>query len=642
MEEKSLIDSPSIDDNCALSGYSSDKSNSLREQHSSTANVNENNNFSEINLANERSLLLEWNDIKYTIKFHDKQQEILKGVSGFVNPKEVSVMMGASGAGKTTLLNILSGRFKRPKYGKISGMVSVNGKDIKSINYGYHSAYVTQDDILLPSLTVKESLLFSSMLRCPGTKKDHKERVNKILSDLMLEKISENVIGSVTKKGISGGERRRVCIGIELITDPNILILDEPTSGLDSWTAENVFELLLRQAEKGKTVFCTLHQPSTAIFRKVHKLILLSEGYTVYQGLAKNSRKYFADLGFCCPSLVNPSDYFMRLLHIKNRFDWTEKEKAKHDRILQKYDEVKGNIGPDEKYKESTINLMEGEFKIGFYSKFMTLLKRSAINAIRNPLFTRIKFIQAIGMAVILDLIFNNLGHDARSIQNRNGVLFELSLLSITFGSQNSSLAFPSERPIFLKETQQRVYWSGPYYLAKTISEMPSVIIPITIQCLMVYWAIGLNNYNASKFFIFWIGMVLFHMVGTGFGYFVGTIFSTESGAMAGGPLIVIPLVLFGGLFGNLDSMVDAFKWIAYISPFKYGFELLAINEYTDLKLDCQNCEGVPNCVPCDPLDTLGFTDTLWEAFLGLILIGIVVRVLAFFLLLRIELRARI
>lgn len=271
--------------------------------------------------GNCNQLLLEWHDIRYTIKNLEKDEHVLKGVSGFANPNEVTVIMGASGAGKTTLLNILSGRFKTSSHIVISGNVTVNSQSVKNINYGYHSAYVTQDDILLPSLTVRESLMFSTGLRLSGTKTEHKQRVDKILKDLLLERISENVIGSVTNKGISGGERRRVVIGIELITDPHILILDEPTSGLDSYTADVVFNLLIAQAKKGRTVISTIHQPSTAIFEKIDRLILLSEGCTVYQGSTKDSRKYFSSLGCVCPRYINPPDYYMRLLHIINRYD---------------------------------------------------------------------------------------------------------------------------------------------------------------------------------------------------------------------------------------------------------------------------------------------------------------------------------
>lgn len=433
----------------------------------------------------EISVLLEWNLIKYTVKRDDKQEDVLKGVSGFANPKEITAIMGASGAGKTTLLNVLSGRFKNSHDVQISGKVTLNSQDIKSINYGYHSAYVTQDDVLLPSLTVRESLMFSTRLRLPGTKTEHAQRVDKILKDLLLENISENVIGSVTNKGISGGERRRVVIGMELITDPHILILDEPTSGLDSFTAKAIFNLLIAQAEKGRTVVSTVHQPSSSIFEKIDKLILLSEGCTVYQGSAKRSLKYFSNLGFACPKHLNPADYYMRILHVSNRYEKSDKEVKRLEKFLENYNEKQASLRPHNNLLTADLNQVD--FEVSFLTKFSLLLKRSALNSLRNPALSRVKFLQVVIISVIIDLIFNNLGTDYRSIQNRNGVLFELTLTAISLGSQNASLAFPSERPIFIKETSQRIYGATPYYVAKSISELPSLILATTLQSVLVY-----------------------------------------------------------------------------------------------------------------------------------------------------------
>lgn len=123
---------------------------------------------------------------------------------------------------------------------------------------------------------------------------------------------------------------------------------------------------------------------------------------------------------------------------------------------------------------------------------------------------------QVLVISVIIDLIFYDLGKDFRSVQNRNGILFEINLLALVFGSQNASLVFPTERPLFVKETSQRIYGPGSYYIAKSISEIPYIVIAMTLQALIVYWALGLNDYNANKFFIFWGAIVVLHLVGTG------------------------------------------------------------------------------------------------------------------------------
>ncbi|CAG9314060.1 unnamed protein product [Blepharisma stoltei] len=598
------------------------------------------NNFShekdsEINRRqpdNKIKVQLKWENVSYAIEKRDEISAILKGVSGVANPGELLAIMGSSGAGKTTLLNILAGRLKSIGEIKINGTVSINGTNIKDINFGYYSAYVTQEDILLPTLTPRESLLFSSKLRLPGSHEDHAKRVEKILEDLRLTRVAENVIGSVTSKGLSGGERKRVCIGIELITEPLILILDEPTSGLDSYTAEIVVDLLLEQAKKGRTIITTIHQPSSGVFKKFDRLVLMSEGNIVYQGQASESRKYFAGLGYKCPKLMNPADYFMRLLHVVDRRNLSKEEREKLKILVEEYsskEPEKQVVGSKELEHLANKTFTRPSTVL---EQFWLLLKRANINSRRNPIFGRVKYLQVIVLAALLDLTYNNLGTSYSSIQDRNGVLFLLTMTAANFGNQNACLSFPSELPLFLKESKQGLYSTISYYMAKTIAELPNLIIAIFLESIILYWAIGLNNYDASKFFIFYAALLILNICGTGIGYIVGALFHTETAAMAAGPLFVIPVLLFAGQFVNVERIPIAFRWVQYISPFKYGFEAMSINEYTDLNLPCQSCDS-SDCTKCDPVNDLGFHETLAESFYYNIIIVIVIRVIAYLLL---------
>lgn len=509
-----------------------------------------------------------WENICYSFKQANNNEQVLKDVNGVANPGELLVMMGSSGAGKTTLLNILAGRLKTNKDSTISGTVKINGLNVKDINYGLYSAYVTQEDILLPTLTPRESFMFSSKLRLPGNHQEHVDRVNKLLSDLQMEKTADNIIGSVSQKGLSGGERKRVCIGMELITEPCVLLLDEPTSGLDSYTAAVVIDLLLKQAKRGRTVITTIHQPSSDVFDKFDRLILMSEGYIVYQGPAVESRKHFAAIGYKCPKLVNPADYYMRILHVTNRHEMTDEEITKlvifrnaYETSYEKAPELDLKKLDDYKIPYSNNGLMQ----------FILLFKRSWINAKRHPIFGRVKYFQSIVFGIILALIYNDLGSGEQSIQNRNGALFMLSMACVAFGTQNASLTFPSERALYLKENKQNLYSTLPYYLAKTLSELPSLIIAVTLQDLIAYWTIGLNNYDASKFFILRnfnavAASIMMNTGGTGLGYIIGSVCQTEQVAMMAEPMIIIPLFIYGGGISNLGNMPAAFSWIKYLS----------------------------------------------------------------------------
>lgn len=152
--------------------------------------------------------------------------------------------MGASGAGKTTLLNIISDRIGGS--GKIEGTIKANGKKLDEIHYGSYSAYVMQDDVLLETMTVRESFMFSAKLRITGTLDEKTKKVERLMRDLKLTKCKDSPIGSVLARGVSGGERKRCSIGVELVTDPSVLFLDEPTSGLDSFTALVVIKLMVK------------------------------------------------------------------------------------------------------------------------------------------------------------------------------------------------------------------------------------------------------------------------------------------------------------------------------------------------------------------------------------------------------------
>ena len=173
-----------------------------------------------------------------------------------------------------------------------------------------------QNDVLLQSLTVRETLEYVAALKLKLGTQDRKEIVNKLVHDLKLEKCVDVVVGGDLLKGISGGEKKRTAIAFELISDPNVIMLDEPTSGLDSLTAFIICNYLRDLARKeNKTILMTIHQPNSDIFKLFDKLILLVEGRMVYQGAAREAVTYFDRMGFICPDFSNPPDYFMSILH---------------------------------------------------------------------------------------------------------------------------------------------------------------------------------------------------------------------------------------------------------------------------------------------------------------------------------------
>ncbi|KAG1342344.1 ABC transporter G family member 11 [Cocos nucifera] len=263
----------------------------------------------------EEGLYLTWEDLWVTAtNGKDSSRVILAGLTGFARPGEVLAIMGPSGCGKSTLLNALAGRLDSGT--NQTGHVLVNGWR-QRLAFGT-SAYVTQDDILMTTLTVREAVCYSAQLQLPDsmTKSEKKERAEMTIREMGLQEAMDTRIGGQASKGISGGQKRRVSICIEILTRPKLLFLDEPTSGLDSAASYHVMNRIVSLARHdGRTIIASIHQPSSEVFELFDNLCLLSSGKTVYFGPASLTNEFFAQNGFPCPSLRNPSDHYLRTIN---------------------------------------------------------------------------------------------------------------------------------------------------------------------------------------------------------------------------------------------------------------------------------------------------------------------------------------
>lgn len=236
---------------------------------------------------------------------------ILNGITGWVCPGEILAMLGPSGSGKTTLLTALGGRHG----GKLSGKITYNGQPFSGA-IKRRTGFVAQDDVLYPHLTVMETLVFTAFLRLPGRlgEAEKVEQAEQVLLELGLDHCRDSMIGGPLFRGISGGEKKRVSIGQEMLINPSLLLLDEPTSGLDSTTALRILTILKRLATGGRTVVTTIHQPSSRLYHMFDKVVLLSHGFPIYYGPASAAMDYFASVGYPSSLLtVNPADHLLDL-----------------------------------------------------------------------------------------------------------------------------------------------------------------------------------------------------------------------------------------------------------------------------------------------------------------------------------------
>jgi ATP-binding cassette subfamily G (WHITE) protein 1 len=544
---------------------------------------------------------LSWKDVKFSFK----NTQILKGVSGQANPKELLAIMGSSGCGKTSLLSILSDQLFPNNEIQISGTVQINTQSIKTLKYQSYCRYVNQQDILLSTLTPRESLYFAAKFKVEGTPFQINERVRKFLEKLNLVKAADNLVGSEMRKGLSGGEKKRLCIGMEMISDPVILILDEPTSGLDSHMAKMVIALLKEEAMNGKTVIMTIHQPGQDIFEMIDKLILMIAGHFIYQGPRSSALDYIQKLGFTCPPKTQAPDFFMRILHLKNRNSLTPEESETIEKLVSNYNSNEKTQDPLSPMLPYSLN----EFEPGLLYSISLLVRRSFLNAKRNPLLFRVKIGQALVMGTILSLLFRDLGYGWRQVNNRVSLLFFLTVNTIMFGVLANCGSFTLERPMFLKDYKEGLYGVIAYYYSKFIAELPTVILFTLIYSLIVYFSCDLNRESAKHYFIFLGIQMLAHICGMTIGNFAGSIAPSFGIASFIGTSSSVPLLLFAGYLSNTNSLTVAFEWVKYISPFSRVFEGFVLNEFDGLDTDFS------------PVDRLDFTGEVWHKVGNLILI---------------------
>ncbi|XP_065840254.1 protein white-like [Oscarella lobularis] len=531
------------------------------------------------------------------VKF-GREKIILRNVSGIARPGELIALMGASGAGKTTLLNVLANQNVSSLY--VDGNVRLNGMEVLGKSLGGVAAYVQQEDLFVGTLTVYEHLRFQAALRMGSEySMDLKmRRVNQVIGDMGLNKCKKTVIGIPGKiKGISGGEKKRLAFASEILTNPPLLFADEPTSGLDSFMAESVVRVLQKMAESGRTIICTIHQPSSEVFSLFDRLILLAEGKVAYHGSSIGAMEFFSNVGYPCPENYNPADFYVHTLAIVpgNEEECREKVQDITDKFavsetgnamttaIEEARSKTNNGSHDASYavefSKDTIESLS--FKASVFTQIRFVLWRAWLSNIRDPTAVKVKLGQALVISLLLGLMYLQADHDQSRVQNIPGaisfVLIQLSISSVIAVLQT----FPLEMPVFMREHQSRLYRTSIFYLAKASADMPFLIIQVAIFSIVTYFMIGLNN-QADKFFTFFGICIIVATVAISLGYLVSAGAPSVSVALAIGPVSFIPFLLFGGFFIRSGTVPVYLEWIQFISWFFYGFETLMVNEWTD------------------------------------------------------------
>ncbi|KAJ4951431.1 hypothetical protein NE237_028263 [Protea cynaroides] len=428
---------------------------------------------------------------------------ILQGLMGYAQPGELLAIMGPSGCGKSTLLDTLAGRLGSNT--KQSGKVLVNGRK-QSLAFGT-SAYVTQDDTLMTTLTVREAVYYSAQLQLPDSmpKEEKKERAESTIREMGLQDALNTRIGGWSVKGLSGGQKRRVSICIEILTRPKLLFLDEPTSGLDSAASFHVMSRIAGIAQQdGTTVIASIHQPSSEVFELFQNLCLLSNGRTVYFGPASGPNEFFTLNGFPCPTLRNPSDHFLRTI---NKDFEQDIEQGPGIEAMTTEEAIKILV---QSYKSSTtyrqvqrcvteICKREGSPMVtkgsqaGFLTQSIVLTKRSFINMFRDLGYYWLRFGIYVVLCLCVGTIYYDIGHTYGSIQARGSMLMFVAAF-LTFMAIGGFPSFVEDMKIFQRERLNGHYGVGAYVIGNTVSSIPYLILNSLIPGAIAYYLVGLQR----------------------------------------------------------------------------------------------------------------------------------------------------
>lgn len=578
-----------------------------------------NRNVSTISTV-EKGSTLTIHDIRYTVKVKTKtcfgkteDKAILKGIDGIFRPG-MNAILGPTGSGKSSLLDVLAGR-KDPC--GLSGTLLLDGCPPPE-NFKCMVGYVVQDDVVMGTLSVKENFHFSAALRLPPTvtAAEREERVQNVITELGLQHCANTKVGNEFIRGVSGGERKRCNIGMELIISPPVLFLDEPTTGLDANTANTVMLLLKTLSMRGRTIIFSIHQPRFSIYRLFDGLILLSMGEVVYHGKSDESLQFFQSIGYACEEHNNPPDFFLdvingdpnaitsditqiiastdmetaslggvikdsyidegaavheKLVNAYNNSPWKRKLTSELDPILQEHQArmSRGDIK----------RLPPVEYATNAFTQFLYCSQRTLRNLIRNPAVSVLQVLTMVIFAVVVGAIYWQIDDSCKSgLQNRTGAFFFI-IMNMVFGNLSAVELFIKNRAIFLHENVSGFYRVSAYYISTILCDViPMRFLPTLAFSAVVYFMLGFIN-EFEKFLIFFLGLFFVSLAASAVSFFISALVRIFAVANLLIAMVYVVMMVFSGLLVNLDTVPDFLEWLKYLSIFRYSLEALSINE---------------------------------------------------------------
>lgn len=540
------------------------------------------------------SIEINFKNINCSFKTHFKSEKrcILQGVSGSFKCGELTAIMGPSGAGKSTLLNILTG-FQKNFQGDLfyrSDDDEINYKSFKK-----YSRYIQQEDALYTFFTVQETISMAAELKLENnSSRDLKNRIiDDILTSLDLMKTKDTICGR-----LSGGERKRFSIALEMLNDPLVMFLDEPTTGLDSSATMQCTKVLKNLARNSRTIVCTIHQPSTPIFEMFDHVYMIAEGRCIYQGDPMMIVAYLSGFGLNCPKYHNPADYAMEIMcneygNFNQKFSLAQNDEMKISKWRKKCDKI--DVRKSE--RQQMLRIMNPPSEL---SQARVLLYRCFLRFYKDWQITMMRFIIYIGLAVLFGATFNGTGFNAVKFPANLGMITLLGTIVFYCSLLPAVLKLPFELSILRKEHLNNWYKIRTHYVTFIITNLLFQGCFVGLFTAIAY-VMSSQPLELFRLLIWEAILILFAYIGEAIGLILGSLLNPVAGVFA---CIVVGAsqLAFCGYFIHFNHMSPLIYQICQFVFTRYVTEglLFGIYGYNRGKLDCPS--DVIYCHFRDPL----------------------------------------
>ncbi|TPX30201.1 hypothetical protein SmJEL517_g06179 [Synchytrium microbalum] len=548
----------------------------------------------------KRGVELSWRNLNYAIPVKGKDfKHILKDLNGAVMPGEMLAIMGGSGAGKSTLMDVLSGRARG---GQATGDIRFNNFASDAI-WRKSIGYVQQEDLFWETLTVRETLTYGAEMKLPEyvTKQERLDRVDKVAMQMRLSHILDSRVGDTMVRGISGGERKRLNIAMELLSEPDVMMLDEPTSGLDAYNAQIVVDLLRQAAKDGnRTILMSIHQPRREILDLFDKVLILARGEILFFGSVPESIQHFIKMGHPIPALTNPADHFLDIATFDTSSPKTLDTSSK--RIGALVETWKANYEPMAfppykhavEYRSKDSAEYDKPGTIFWIRRVLSLMFRQWKMYRRDRALITMGVVSSSIFLVLYGVLWSLLSVSEDGANSRLSFFFMFALNRFFTSIFGIVLKLPLRLSLYMRERAGGMYDGSMAFWALYFATFMQYLWLAFPLMTAIYFIVGLQL-DIVKFAIFFSAGTLMYLSGHTYGCLFGSMTRSVSASLTYSLLLLGVFAAFSGYIVVPSAIPQPLVFIAWLNPLFLGYHIWAQNELASLTWTCLPTDIVCN-----------------------------------------------